>query len=181
MSLTITYFVHGTTTDNERDIATGQAHGELSELGKKQAKELGRMIAKMRFDAVFCSDLKRAADSAKLMFGKRYEVIHDRRLRECHYGTFTGHPDAEFKPEMHKYITKPFPKGESYKDVERRVVDLLAFLKEHYKEGRVAVVGHQAPQLALEVLTKGKTWKRAMDEDWRKTKAWQSGWEYVVK
>ena len=58
MSLTITYFVHGTTTDNERDIATGQAHGELSELGKKQAKELGRMIAKMRFDAVFCSDLK---------------------------------------------------------------------------------------------------------------------------
>ena len=37
----ITYFVHGTTTDNEKDLATGWNNGKLSKLGMKQAKELG--------------------------------------------------------------------------------------------------------------------------------------------
>ena len=43
MSVKITYFVHGTTTDNEQDLATGWAPGELSELGKEQAKDLGEL------------------------------------------------------------------------------------------------------------------------------------------
>lgn len=30
----ITYFVHGTTTDNEKHIVTGWAQGKLSKLGK---------------------------------------------------------------------------------------------------------------------------------------------------
>jgi alpha-ribazole phosphatase/probable phosphoglycerate mutase len=58
MAVKITYFVHGTTTDNEKDLATGWMPGELSELGKKQAKELGRLVSGKDFDAVFCSDLK---------------------------------------------------------------------------------------------------------------------------
>jgi hypothetical protein len=33
----------------------------------------------------------------------------------------------------------------------------------------------------LDVLIKGKTWKQAIDEDWRKRKAWQPGWEYILK
>jgi hypothetical protein len=35
--------------------------------------------------------------------------------------------------------------------------------------------------LALDVLLKGKTWKQAIDEDWRKGKAWQPGWDYVLE
>jgi len=31
------------------------------------------------------------------------------------------------------------------------------------------------------VLLKGKTWEQAIDEDWRKKKAWQPGWEYIVE
>ena len=56
--LKITYFVHGTTTDNEQDLATGWAPGELSELGIQQAKNLGKEIKDRKFDVVFCSDLK---------------------------------------------------------------------------------------------------------------------------
>ncbi len=40
----ITYFVHGTTIDNETGLATGWAGGELSELGVKQAKDLGGLV-----------------------------------------------------------------------------------------------------------------------------------------
>ncbi len=36
MSIKITYFVHGTTTDNEKEISSGWFDAELSELGEKQ-------------------------------------------------------------------------------------------------------------------------------------------------
>lgn len=71
----ITYFVHGTTTDNEKGIATGWNPGELSALGIEQSKDLGPMVADQKFDAVFCSDLTRAVDSAHLAFGDKYKII----------------------------------------------------------------------------------------------------------
>ena len=181
MVVKITYFVHGTTTDNERDLASGWASGELSELGIKQSKELGKLVANKHFDVVFCSDLKRAFDSAKLGFGNKYKIIQDKRLRECNYGDFTRKPSESFKSEMTRYADKPFPNGESYKDVEKRIGDFLKFLKKNHDGEHVAIVAHQAPQLALDVLLKRKTWKQAIAEDWRNKKAWQPGWEYVLK
>ncbi len=181
MSVKITYLVHGTTTDNEKDLATGWSPGELSELGIKQSKELKDKIDIKSFDEVFCSDLKRAVDSAKLAFGRNVEIIKDRRLRECDYGDFTGRLAVEFKDRMIDFVEQSFPNGESYKDVEKRIADFLGFLKQNHDGKHVAIVAHQAPQLALDVLLKGKTWEQAFAEDWRKTKAWQPGWEYILE
>ncbi len=175
----ITYFVHGTTTDNELDLATGWAHGELSETGKKQAMELGQQ-APQSFDVVFCSDLQRAIDSAHLAFGERCKIVVDSRLREANYGDFTQKPADDFKQNLTQYIDQPFPSGESYKDIERRINDFLQFLKKTYKGKHIAIVAHQGPQLALDVLLKEKSWKQAMAEDWRHTKSWQPGWEYEI-
>ena len=36
-------------------------------------------------------------------------------------------------------------------------------------------------QLALEVITKGISWNEAIEKDWRKIKARQPGWDYLVK
>ena len=134
-----------------------------------------------KFDVVFCSDLKRAHDSAKLAWGGLYKVIPDSRLRECNYGTLNGASSDIVEPmQEEECITKPFPEGESYEDVKTRIADFLAFLKRDYDGKHVAIVGHKAPQLSLDVLLKGKTWKQALAEDWRKKKAWQAGWEYKV-
>ena len=181
MAVKITYFVHGTTTDNEKDLATGWSPGELSELGIKQAKELGKLVTGKHFDIIFCSDLKRAVDSAELSFGDKYQIIKDERLREVNYGDFTRKQASEFKDRMVDYVENPFPNGESYKDVERRIAEFLEFLKKNYDGKYVAIVAHQALQLALYVLIKSKTWKQAIDEDWRKKKAWQPGWEYIFE
>jgi broad specificity phosphatase PhoE len=181
MAVKITYFVHGTTIDNEKGLATGWSPGELSELGRKQAKELGKLVSGQHFDAFFCSDLKRAVDSAEIGFGDKYEIIRDKRLRECNYGDFTEKSEDKFKNSIINYVNKPFPNGESYKDVEARVADFLEFLKENYEGKHVAILAHQAPQLVLDVLIKGKTWEQAFAEDWRKKKAWQPGWEYILK
>ena len=180
MSLKITYFVHGTTTDNERDLATGWAHGELSELGKKQAKELGQQ-APAQFDAIFCSDLQRAIDSAHLAFDGRCPILVDERLREADYGDYTQKPADDFKQDLVKYIDQPFPNGESYRDIERRIAAFIETVNKSYKGKHIAIVAHQGPQLALDVVLKGKTWEQAMTEDWRHKKEWKPGWEYIVE
>jgi broad specificity phosphatase PhoE len=84
MSVHITYFVHGTTTDNERHVSSGWKDVELSELGVKQSVDLKEQTKDKTFDVVFCSDLQRAHNSAKLSWEGLYAIIPDARLR--------GHP-----------------------------------------------------------------------------------------
>jgi len=179
MAIKITYFVHGTTTDNEQHISSGWKDAELSELGVKQSVDLKEKTKDKIFDVVFCSDLQRAHDSAKLAWEGMYQIIPDARLRECSYGDLNGASSDIVEPmQEEECIAKPFPNGESYEDVKARVADFLDFLKENYEGKHVAIVAHKAPQLSLDVLLKGKTWKQALAEDWRKTKSWQPGWEY---
>lgn len=179
MSVKITYFVHGTTTDNEKHFSSGWKDVELSELGVKQSLALKDQTKDKKFDVVFCSDLKRAQDSAKLTWDGIYQIIPDARLRECNYGDLNGASSDIVEPmQEEECLVKPFPHGESYEDVKVRIADFLKFIKENYDGKNIAIVAHKAPQIAMEVLINGKTWKQALAEDWRKTKSWRPGWEY---
>lgn len=181
MAVKITYFVHGTTTDNQKHISSGWFDVELSELGVKQSIELKDQVDVKQFDVVFCSDLKRAVDSAKLTFENEVKIIQDSRLRECNYGRYNANPSSIVEPLQEKSIIKKFPEGESYQDVKKRIQDFLDFLRKEYDGKHVAIVAHKAPQLVLEVILKGKTWQQAFADDWRKKKAWQPGWDFVLK
>ena len=182
MAIKITYFVHGTTTDNEKEISSGWKDAPLSELGIKQSVELKDKIKDKNFDIVFCSDLKRAVNSAHLTFDGIVQVIPDARLRECNYGKLNGAPSAIVEPmQEEECINTPFPEGESYEDVKKRMSDFLDFLRQNYDGKSVALVAHKAPQIALDVLVKGKSWEEALAEDWRKTKSWKPGWDYELQ
>lgn len=175
----ITYFVHGTTTDNAAGLSSGWKDVELSELGIQQSKELKDQVYD-DFDVIFCSDLKRAVDSTKLTFGDDPRIKIDQRLRECNYGDLNGAPSEQVEP-LCEQIDKPLPHGESYKDVEKRITDFLADLKKNYDGKNVAIVAHKAPQIILEVLLNGKTYEQALADDWRKVGKWQPGWDYIIK
>lgn len=181
MAVKITYFVHGTTTDNEKDISSGWYDVDLSEKGIRQSIELKNQTHGRKFDVVFCSDLKRAVHSARLTFEGICPIIPDRRLRECNYGIYNAKPSDLVEPLQEKSITSRFPDGESYEDVKKRIADFLFSLKQGYDGKHVAIVAHKAPQLSLDVLLEGKTWEQAFAEDWRKRKAWQPGWEYTLE
>lgn len=178
MAVKITYFVHGTTVDNQNEISSGWSDVELSELGVKQSKDLKDQIDIKSFDVVYCSDLKRAVDSAKLTFEGVVPIIQDNRLRECNYGDYNGKASEIVEPLQEKNITTRFPNGESYEDVRSRIEDFLKDLRRDYNGKHIAIVAHKAPQIALDVILKGKTWEQAFAEDWRKKKAWQPGWNY---
>lgn len=178
METKIMYFVHGTTYDNSTEKCSGWKQVELNELGKEQAVNLGKVTKDLKFDVVFTSDLVRAIDSSNLAFPE-YEKKVDERLRECNYGDYDGESKKLVVYEEH--IDNPFPNGESLKDVEKRILDFINYVKKDYKGKTIAIVAHRAPQLALEVLTKNLSWKEALENDWRKTKSWQPGWEYIIK
>lgn len=165
MSIRIIYFAHGTTMDNEQEISSGWFDAELSELGIKQSVELKQHIEDKKFDIVFCSDLNRAVYSAKLTFEGIAPIIPDSRLRECNYGKYNAQPSSMVEQMQRKGITVRFPDGESYEDVKIRVADFLRFLKQNHDGKSVAIVAHKAPQLALDVLLKSKTWEEAVAED----------------
>ncbi len=178
MSVKIIYFVHGTTTDNIENKSTGWNPGVLSEKGIKQSLELKKKINFNEIDLVISSDLKRAVDSTKYVFRGEKPILYDKRIRECNYGDLNGKDSILVKDEEH--IEDKFPNGESLKDVENRVRDFCDFLLKNYNGKTVALVAHKAPQLALEVITKGISWEDALANDWRKTKSWQPGWIYQI-
>ncbi len=179
-AIKITYFVHGTTTDNEKGVSSGWHDADLSQKGIQQSIDLRDQAKAKKFDVVFCSDLKRAVHSAELTFKGIYPIIPDARLRECNYGKLNAQTSAIVEPLQEKNITTKFPEGESYEDVKARLGDFLEFLKKNYAGKSVAIVAHKAPQLALDVLLKNKTWEQAFKEDWRTTKSWQPGWDYTL-
>ena len=179
MSVKIIYFVHGTTTDNEEHKSTGQNPGVLSKLGINQSKELRNKINLDEIDLVICSDLQRAIDSANITFENSKKIVQDARIRECNYGDLNGQDSSLVLDEEHTEI--PFPTGESMKDVERRIRDFCKYLLDNYDNKTIALVAHKSPQLALDVITKNITWEQAIEQDWRKTKKWQPGWEYIIE
>ena len=177
MAVDIIYFVHGTTYDNASSKCSGWKQVELNELGKEQAINLGKNT-NYKFDILFTSDLNRAINSANLAWPE-ISSIQDERLRECNYGDYDGEDKHLVVYEDH--IDNPFPNGESLKDVEKRMRDFVTFLKENYEDKTVGIVAHRAPQLALEVITKNISWEEAIEKDWRKQKAWQPGWKYIIE
>lgn len=176
----IIYFVHGTTTDNAAKLCSGWKEAMLNDLGKEQAENLGNVSRKRgdKFDVMFTSDLKRAIESSKIAF-PNVEKITDSRLRECNYGELDGKHKNLVVYEEH--IDVSFSNGESLKDVENRIRKFLEYLKENYNGKTIGIVAHRAPQLALEVITKGISWEDAIEKDWRKTGDWQPGWEYTIE
>ena len=96
MSVEIVFEAHGTTFDNETHRSSGWFNVELSPLGKKQSEELGKRYLNENFDAIFTSDLKRAVETAQIAFKDRnFNIIKDKRLRECNYGDFTQGPSSQ--------------------------------------------------------------------------------------
>jgi alpha-ribazole phosphatase/probable phosphoglycerate mutase len=118
-----------------------------------------------------------------LTFGNSVEIIQDKRLRECDYGDLTRTNAKKVESLTSTFVNKPFPNGESYKDVEMRMKSFLDDLLKKYSGKNVAIVAHKAPQLALDVLIKGKTWEQAIKEDWRLKghAGWKPGWEYKLE
>ncbi|MFA6099262.1 MAG: class I tRNA ligase family protein [Patescibacteria group bacterium] len=176
--LELTFVTHGSTQDNINETYSGDPDLPLAEQGKQEAVKQGELLVGQNFDLVITSDLQRAVETAELTFtGRKIPFVQDVRLREIDLG---GATTKDRRLEDH--VAEPFQGGESCRDVEKRMVSFLSEIAGKYPGKKIAIMAHRAPQLALEVLVKGKSWNEALTSDWRqqKPKAWQAGWKYVL-
>lgn len=175
MALSVVFETHSTTVDNERGVATGWLPGELSERGRVQASDLGQRRRADGLAAVFCSDLARADQTARIAFaGSSLPVLLDWRLRECDYGERNGMPAAELHAGRSDHLDVPYPGGESWREAVARIGLFLGDLPRRWDGQRVLVIGHVATRWGLDHGLNGRPLEELAAEDF----AWREGWEY---
>lgn len=138
----------------------GQADPVLSPAGQRHARCLADRLMVMTggacFDLIFTSDLRRAVMTAEAIAqGCATEIRTGQWLREIDVGLWEGlsweeakraYPDEHAAREL-DIVERPFPNGESFRDLEARVVPRFFELVETSLAAghrRVAVVGHKS-------------------------------------
>jgi probable phosphoglycerate mutase len=141
---------HGETPTTGK-LLPGRAPGlHLADTGVAQAERAGERIAELkRVDAIYCSPLERARETAAPIgkaVGLRPKV--ERGLLECDFGDWTG---AELKklmklPEWRTVQKAPstfrFPNGESFTEMQVRMVGALDRLRTKHPGGTIVCVSH---------------------------------------
>jgi broad specificity phosphatase PhoE len=174
VSIELVYETHSTTLDNEQDRRTGWLPGELSELGERQARELGERRRDDGIAAVLSSDLARAVDTARIAFaGTAIPLLLDWRLRECDYGRQNGMPRARMD-DPRSHLDVPYPGGESCRQAIARVGRFVDDLPPRWDGRRILVIGHVATHWGLDHALRGTPSAELVGADF----VWQPGWEY---
>ncbi len=142
---------HGETVSNVLQIYQGQGNGILSEKGIGQAKAASAHLKGVRIDAVYCSDLVRAKNTAEIVARPhKLKVRTVRQLRERFYGSWEGLKFDEIKdkwPALYKkWLVQPnkakIPGAETLKELQTRGVKALESIIRKNKGRTVLVVGH---------------------------------------
>jgi broad specificity phosphatase PhoE len=113
---------HAQTEYNAANLITGQRNVDLTGLGRDAARQLRNLLPE-RFDAVYCSALKRAIDTADLALRQQpgRPVIVDARFNEVGLGTLEGQRRRYISAFAMGDIDFAPPAGESYRTAAQRI------------------------------------------------------------
>ena len=174
----IVFETHSISEDNNRGVASGWRDSRLSARGRSLARRLGERRRTDGIQAVFTSDLSRAAETARIAFeDSSMPILYDWRLRECDYGEKNGQPSTEVHRDRRRFLDEPYPGGESWRQAVHRVGRLLGDLPLRWEGSRVLVIGHVATRFAFDHLLDGVALEDLLDADF----GWREGWEYRVE
>lgn len=132
----------------------GRAPGlHLAEAGRRQAEAAGARIARLGgIAAVYTSPLERARETgAAIARACRLKARLEPGLNEVQIGRWTGLSLAKVrrKPEWQSVLRHPsgfrFPDGESFPEMQARVVEALQRLCERHPDQTIVAVSHGDP------------------------------------
>ena len=144
---------HGQTGTTGK-VLPGRAKGlHLADVGRAQADAAAARIAVLpKVDAVYASPLERARETAApIASATGHKTVIDRRLLECDFGEWTGAELAKLNklPEWRQVQQYPsgfrFPGGESFTEMQSRIVGGLQDLAQRHRGGVVVAVSHADP------------------------------------
>jgi probable phosphoglycerate mutase len=152
-SALVLFVRHGETSTTGK-LLPGRASGlHLSDAGRQQAEAVAARILELkRVDAVYASSLERTRETAAPIAAHRQlRVTVERGLLECDFGDWTG---AELKklmklPEWRTVQSYPsgfrFPGGESFLEMQDRMVATVQRLAQRHLGGVIVCVSHADP------------------------------------
>jgi probable phosphomutase (TIGR03848 family) len=155
---------HGRTPTTGK-VLPGRAPGlHLSDEGRSQAEAAAERIAALAKApvAVYASPLERAVETAKPIASKLgLRVRIDKGLLECDFGDWTGKSLAVLakRREWRTVQVLPgsfrFPDGESFVEMQNRMVEALDRLADRHRGGSFVAVSHADPIKAAVAATSG--------------------------
>jgi probable phosphoglycerate mutase len=144
---------HGQTPTTGK-VLPGRAAGlHLAEAGVQQAHAVAERIAELpRVDAIYSSPLERARETAApIGRALQQRVKINKGLLECDFGDWTGEQLSTLmkKPEWSTVQRAPssfrFPNGESFTEMQTRMVTTLDNIRQAHPGGVVVCVSHADP------------------------------------
>ncbi len=140
---------HGVTEWNSQGRYCGRKDIGLSRKGRSQAKLLSGSLSSAGFDKIYCSDRKRALQTARILFKKEKIIIH-KGLREISFGALEGlrHEDIveKYGHVYEKWLKEPFdnniPQAEPMREFSKRVGGCLKDIARFNSGKTVAIVCH---------------------------------------
>ena len=161
---TVVFLVrHGQTPTTGKTLP-GRASGlHLSEAGREQATAAALRLAELpKVDAIYSSPLERARETAAPIAGARsLRVSINRGLLEADFGEWTGGELKTLakKPEWQTVQRAPslfrFPGGESFLEMQTRIVGTIDHLVERHRGGVIVCVSHADPIKAAVAMALG--------------------------
>jgi broad specificity phosphatase PhoE len=150
---------HGESVANRDNLVGGHFDSPLTDKGRKQARETKQLLADVHFDTAYSSDLRRATETAAIIFGQTIpssRQLYD--LRERNFGRLEGGSTEEWfginKAYEDKYAELPFEERwhhEYADDIEndkvlcQRVEKALKNIAQKHMGQTVLVVIHGGP------------------------------------
>lgn len=117
---------HGETRWNAEHRFQGISDIALTDRGREQAKELAVRMGARSFDTVWSSDLIRAIETARIVFG---EPRIDVRLRELDFGDIDGLTWSDLADEVREGLLEfrgfVAPNGEAVESLHDRVAEFM--------------------------------------------------------
>lgn len=152
------YFVrHGQTDWNLEHKIQGSIDIGLNESGRKQAIEMQEKLKDTYFDAIFCSPLIRAKETAEIIAKphKDTPLIVANELRERNFGIYEGeHAKGDYYG-LWQYDNQDTPNGETPKELEARIYPFLDKIRADFKDKDILLVAHGGIGLIIESYYKG--------------------------
>jgi broad specificity phosphatase PhoE len=152
---------------NKHGIVGGDT--DLTEQGKQQVLETKDVLSGIRFDEVYSSDLKRAVQTAEILYGMPVEDTKRMHvLRERDFGAFEGQPEhvyqqasAQRKTMTHEqgWVHKHAPDYESDHELSSRFLPTLEKIAKHNPGKTVLIAGHGSAIRVVIMTITGYTYK----------------------
>jgi alpha-ribazole phosphatase/probable phosphoglycerate mutase len=142
---------HGEPAPEAHGRCYGSSDIGLSETGRAQAARAGARLASEGIAVIYSSPLRRAVESARILADTvRCPLEIEPALREVDFGAFEGLTYDEIKAQypalysrwMEAPTTVRFPNGESFHDLQRRVLEAFESIRRTRSGEAVAFVSH---------------------------------------